>query len=52
MISRYINKFHNFLTLFVLYTILKQFDRKFTVMLREQDARKIRSLLEIVSNLC
>jgi hypothetical protein len=35
MISLYMDKFHDFLTLFVFYTILKQLDRKFTVMFRE-----------------
>jgi hypothetical protein len=30
-----VNKFHDFLTLFVFYTIFKQLDGKFTVMFSE-----------------
>jgi hypothetical protein len=52
MISRHVDKFHDFLTLFVFYTILKQLDRKFTVMVREHDARKFWSVPEIGRNLC
>jgi hypothetical protein len=33
MISGHVDKFHDFLTLFVFYTNLKQLDVKFTVML-------------------
>jgi hypothetical protein len=46
------DKFHNFLTLFVFYIIFKQLDGKFTVMFREHGARKFRSALEIGRNLC
>jgi hypothetical protein len=35
MISWYLDKFHDFLTLFVFYIILKQLDRKVAVMFRE-----------------
>jgi hypothetical protein len=44
--------FHDFLTLFVFYTIFKQLNGKFTVMFREYGARKFRSALEIERNLC
>jgi hypothetical protein len=44
MISWHVDKFHDFLTLFVFYTIFKQLDRKFTVMLRQHDARKFWSI--------
>jgi hypothetical protein len=40
MISWHVDKFHDFLTLFVFYTILKQMDRKFTVLFREHGAQK------------
>jgi hypothetical protein len=40
MISWHIDKFHDFLTLFVFYTVLKQLDHKFTFMFREHGARK------------
>jgi hypothetical protein len=46
------DKFYDFLTLFVFYTIFKQLDGKFTVMFREYGARKFRSALEISLNLC
>jgi hypothetical protein len=45
MISRHVYKFHDFLTLLGFYTIFKQLDRRFTVMLREHGARKFRSAL-------
>jgi hypothetical protein len=38
--------------LFVFYTILKQLDRKFTVIFREHGARKFWSVPEIGRNLC
>ena len=40
MISWDINKSHDFQTLFVFYTILKQFDHKFMVMFRGQTCSK------------
>jgi hypothetical protein len=46
------DKFHDFLTLFVFYTIFKQLDGKFTVMFNEYDARRFRSAREIDRNLC
>jgi hypothetical protein len=52
MISWHVDKFHDFLTLFVFYTILKQLDGKFTVFFRENGARKFRSAREIGRNLC
>jgi hypothetical protein len=39
-----VDKFHQFLTLFVFYTIFKQLDRKFTIMFREHCAQKFRSV--------
>ena len=33
MMSWHVDKFHDFLTLFVFYTIFKQLDGKFTAML-------------------
>jgi hypothetical protein len=52
MIPWHVDKFHDFLTLFVLYIILKQLDRNFMVMFREHGARKFRSVPEIGRNLC
>jgi hypothetical protein len=52
MISWYVDKVHDFLTLFVAYTILKQLYRKFVVMFREHGVQKFRSVSEIVCNLC
>jgi hypothetical protein len=46
------NKFYNFLTLFVVYTIFKQLDGKFTIMFSEHGARKLRPAPEIGRNLC
>jgi hypothetical protein len=43
MISCHVDKFYDFLTLFVFYTILKQLDGKLTVMFSEHGARKLRS---------
>jgi hypothetical protein len=44
--------FHDFLTLFVFYTIFKQLDGKFTAMLSEHGAQSFRSAPEIGRNLC
>jgi hypothetical protein len=52
MILWHVDKFHNFLTLFEFYIILKQLDRKFVVIFREHGARKFRYVPEIDSNLC
>jgi hypothetical protein len=52
MISWYVDKFHDFLTLFVFYTIFKQLDGKFTVMFSEHGAQRFRSVPEIGRNLC
>jgi hypothetical protein len=42
-----LSQFHDFLTLFVFYTILKPLDRKFTFMFREHNARKFRPVVAI-----
>jgi hypothetical protein len=52
MISCLVDKFHDFLTLLVFYTIFKQLDDKFTVMFSEHGARRFRSAPEIGRNLC
>jgi hypothetical protein len=52
MISWHVDKFHDFLTLFVFYTVFKQLDSKFTAMLSEHGAWSFRSAPEIGSNLC
>jgi hypothetical protein len=52
MISRHVDKFHNFLTLFVFYTIFKQLDDKFVVIFREHGAQKFMFAPEIGRNLC
>jgi hypothetical protein len=52
MISWHVDKFYDFLTLFVFYTIFKQPDDKFTVMFSEHGARRFRSAPEISRNLC
>jgi hypothetical protein len=52
MISWHVGRFHDFLTLFVFYTIFKQLDGKFTIMFNEHGARKFRSGPEIGRNLC
>jgi hypothetical protein len=52
MISWHVDKFYNFLTLFVFYTIFKHVDGKFTAMFSEHVARSFRSTLEIGRNLC
>jgi hypothetical protein len=52
MTSWHVDKFHDFLTLFVFYTILKQLDCKFMFMFGKHGARKFRFILEIDRNLC
>jgi hypothetical protein len=52
MISSPEDKFYDFLTLFVFYTIFKQLDDKFTAILSEYGARSFRSAHEIGRNLC
>jgi hypothetical protein len=52
MASWHVDKFHDFLTLFVAYTILKQLDGKFTTMFSELGARSFRSVPEISRTLC
>jgi hypothetical protein len=47
-----VDKFHDFLTLFMFYTIFKQLDGKFTVMFSEHGARKFQFAHEIGRNLC
>jgi hypothetical protein len=39
MISWHVDKFHEFLTLFMFYTIFKQLDDMFTVMFSDHGAR-------------
>jgi hypothetical protein len=46
------DKFHDFLTLFVFYTIFKHVDGKFTTMFSEHVARSFRFAPEIGRNLC
>jgi hypothetical protein len=46
MILWHVDDFHNFLTLFVFYTILKQLNSKFTVLFHVQGARKFYSTPE------
>jgi hypothetical protein len=52
MISWHVDKFHEFLTLFVFYTIFKLLDVKFTTMFSEHGGRSFRSAPEIGRNLC
>jgi hypothetical protein len=52
MISSHVDKFNDFLTLFVFYTICKQLDGKFTAMLSEHGAQSFRSAHKIGRNLC
>jgi hypothetical protein len=52
MISWHVDKFHDFLSLFVFYKFFKQLDGKFTAMLSEYGARSFRSTPEIGRNLC
>jgi hypothetical protein len=51
MISWHVDKFHDFLTLFVFYTIFKQMDDKFMAMFSENGARSFRSPPKIGRNL-
>jgi hypothetical protein len=46
------DKFHDFLTLFMFYTIFKQLDGKFMTMFSEHGARSFRFVPEIGHNLC
>jgi hypothetical protein len=52
MISWHVDRFHDFLILFVFYTIFKQLDGQFTDMLSEHGARSFRSAPEIGRNMC
>jgi hypothetical protein len=52
MISWHVGKFHDFLTLFVFYTIFKQQDGKFMVMFSDDGVRKFWYAPEIGRNLC
>jgi hypothetical protein len=52
MISWNVDKFYDFLTLFVFYTILKQLNGKFMTMFSELGSRSFRSAPEIGRNLC
>jgi hypothetical protein len=47
-----VDKFNDFLTLFVFYTNFKHVDGKFTAMFSEHVARSFRSAPEIGGNLC
>jgi hypothetical protein len=47
-----VDKFHDFITLFVFYTIFKQLDDKFMVMFSEHGAPRFWSAPEIGRNLC
>jgi hypothetical protein len=51
MISWHVDRFHDFLTLFVFYTNYKHLDGKLTTMLSEQGALSFRSAPEIGRNL-
>jgi hypothetical protein len=52
MISWHMDKFHDFLTLFVFYTIFKHVDGKFTAMFSERGARRFWLAPKIGRNLC
>jgi hypothetical protein len=52
MISCHLDKFHDFLTLFVFNTILKHLDRKFAAMFCELGVQKFWYVLDLGSNLC
>jgi hypothetical protein len=52
MKSWHMDKFHDFLTFLVFYTIFKHVNGKFTGMFSEHIARSFRSAPEIGSNLC
>jgi hypothetical protein len=47
-----VDKFHDFITLIVFYTIFKQPDDKFTTIFSENGARRFMSIPEIGRNLC
>jgi hypothetical protein len=47
-----VDKFHDFLTLFVFYTFFKKLDGKFTDMFSEHGAGRFQSAPEIDRNLC
>jgi hypothetical protein len=51
MISWHVDKFHDFLTLFVFFTIFKHVDGKFTAMFSENVARSFRYAPGIGRNL-
>jgi hypothetical protein len=46
MISKYVHKFHDFLTLFMFYIILIQLDGKYTILFREHGTQEFRSLVK------
>jgi hypothetical protein len=52
IISWFLDKFHNFLILFVFYTTLKQLDHKFAVMLHEHGVRNFWYVPKLGRNLC
>jgi hypothetical protein len=52
MISWHVDKFHDFLTLFVFYTIFKHVHVKLTAMFSEHVARSFLYASEIGRNLC
>jgi hypothetical protein len=52
MISWHVDRFHDFLSLFVFSTIFKHLDGKFTTMFSEHGARSFLSAPEIDRNLC
>jgi hypothetical protein len=52
MISWHVDKFHDFLTLFMFYTIFKLVDGKFTAMFSEHVARSFWSTPGVGRNLC
>jgi hypothetical protein len=48
----HVDKFLDFLALFVFYTILKQLDLKFTIIFRAHGTKKFQTISEIGHNLC
>jgi hypothetical protein len=52
MLSSHLDKFYDFLTLFVFYTIFKQLDGRFMTMFSEHGALRFWSVPEIGRNLC
>jgi hypothetical protein len=52
MISWLVDKFHDFLTFIVFYTIFKHVDGKFTTMFSQVGALSFRSPPEMGHNLC